>query len=156
MLALLALSLAAAAPEPAPQPRVPALCGMPIIIYFDNGSSALSDHGRAVLDIGSLAPRNAFALATRVRIEAHSDTVGSRARNLSLSRRRAMTVRDYLVRSGVAPNLIDIEPRGESHPMVPTPDEISEPSNRYVQVFEQLSQENLAARKAAQEEGVVC
>jgi OmpA-OmpF porin, OOP family len=53
-----------------------------------------------------------------VRIEGHTDSVGSDAYNLALSNRRATAVRDYLVKHGVAADRLTVEGKGESQPVV--------------------------------------
>lgn len=54
----------------------------------------------------------------RIRIEGHTDTQGSASYNLDLSRRRAESVRAFLVEQGVAPERLDAEGFGEQRPLV--------------------------------------
>jgi OOP family OmpA-OmpF porin len=50
-------------------------------------------------------------------IEGHTDAAGSRLYNTALSRRRAQTVKDYLVReAGVDPSRLQIIGKGPSEP----------------------------------------
>jgi len=53
----------------------------------------------------------------RFRIEGHTDNVGTYDMNQELSLRRAISVRDYLIGLGVAPNNIDVEGYGPSRPV---------------------------------------
>ncbi|MDG1570970.1 OmpA family protein [Robiginitalea sp. M366] len=51
----------------------------------------------------------------RIRIEAHTDSRGSKALNQSLSERRARAIRDYLVSQGALPEqIVEVEGLGES------------------------------------------
>jgi outer membrane protein OmpA-like peptidoglycan-associated protein len=53
----------------------------------------------------------------RFKIEGHTDSVGSLAANNELSLRRAITVRDYLIRQGVSASSIDVEGLGPTMPI---------------------------------------
>ena len=64
----------------------------------------------------------------------HTDTVGPKAYNDSLSRRRAEAVGKLLEAEGVAPGILEIASRGEDNPAVPTGDNVAEPRNRRVEV----------------------
>ena len=50
-------------------------------------------------------------------LRGHSDSVGSRAANLRLSRQRAEVVRDYLIEFGVEPHRLKIYALGERYPI---------------------------------------
>ena len=54
-----------------------------------------------------------------VRIEGHTDSVGSEAYNLLLSQRRADAVRDYLVRQGIPASRLSTSGMGEARPVAP-------------------------------------
>jgi len=58
---------------------------------------------------------------TAVRLVGYTDRLGSPQTNLALSRRRAETVRDYLVVRGVPPDVFSVEGRGEADPLVHCP-----------------------------------
>lgn len=55
---------------------------------------------------------------TAVRLVGYTDRLGSPQANLALSRRRAETVRDYLVVRGVPPDVFTVAGRGEADPLV--------------------------------------
>jgi OOP family OmpA-OmpF porin len=59
---------------------------------------------------------------TAVRLVGYTDRLGSPEANRALSRRRAETVRDYLVVRGVPPDVFTVEGRGEADPLVQCPD----------------------------------
>lgn len=64
-------------------------------------------------------------------IAGHTDTVGSPSHNANLSRRRAQSIGNWFVQSGV-PIPVYFEGFGEGSPKVKTGDEVDEPKNRRV------------------------
>lgn len=64
----------------------------------------------------------------------HADRAGSEAYNMALSLRRAETVRDALAGRGVPGDAMSVAARGESEPVVPTPDGVAEAANRRVEI----------------------
>lgn len=65
----------------------------------------------------------------------HTDSVGSDEYNDALALRRAETVRDALIRRGLAPENIAVTARGKRELLVPTADGVAEPRNRRVEVI---------------------
>src|SRR5262249_34505633 len=53
-----------------------------------------------------------------IEVEGHTDNVGAADYNQRLSENRADSVRDYLVRQGIAPSTVSTTGFGESHPVV--------------------------------------
>ena len=95
--------------------------------------------GSADLDIGA-APvltqvRDALAAdpALRLRLIGHTDSTGSAAINLPLSQRRAESVRQWLVASGVSPDRLSAEGRGPNEPIADNGSESGRALNRRVQ-----------------------
>ena len=81
---------------------------------------------RVALVIREVRPR-------RVRIEGHTDALGSDAYNLKLSLRRARAVRDWLVRrGGISARLLRVAGFGERRPVAPNrlPDGSDNPAGR--------------------------
>ena len=74
----------------------------------------------------------------KVTIQGHTDDVGDNAYNLDLSKKRAKTVRDYLISKGIAADRIRSEGYGETRPVQKGTDEISRQMNRRVE-FEILA-----------------
>ncbi|MBF0625067.1 MAG: OmpA family protein [Magnetococcales bacterium] len=70
----------------------------------------------------------------QVAVTGHTDRVGSADINYRLSLERASLVRDKLIAIGVTPSAIEVTSHGESNPIVPTADDVSEPRNRRVEV----------------------
>ncbi len=64
----------------------------------------------------------------------HTDDIGSEDYNLELSKRRALSVRDYLAESGIAPEIITTEGFGQSRPLVPESDALARAKNRRVEI----------------------
>ncbi len=64
----------------------------------------------------------------------HTDTVGSDAYNMRLSRRRAEAVSAELQAQGVPSSEIEIVAKGKRDLLVPTGDGVREPQNRRVQI----------------------
>ena len=111
------------------------LCGegyrQEIIYYeFDKGQSAETRNTiNRILDIGQ------FCNVDNIRVVGHTDTSGSAAYNLNLSKRRAKDARDELVRQGIAGERITSEGKGETEPFVPTGDGVKEQLNRRTEVL---------------------
>lgn len=139
-----ALAGSAAPPPPRPgTPEAPRLTTAPpdvpavsITVHFATGSASLSPEAvKALAPLGRAL--NSQALGPyRFRIEGHTDTVGSESMNQSLSGRRALAVRELLVRQfGVNPARLEAVGYGQTQLLVPTPDQVPEPRNRRVQVL---------------------
>jgi len=114
---------------------VTALCSeqyrQEIIYYeFDKGQSAETRNTiNRILDIGQ------YCNVDNIRVVGHTDTSGSAAYNLNLSKRRAKDARDELVRQGIAGERITSEGKGETEPFVPTGDGVKEQLNRRTEVL---------------------
>lgn len=86
-----------------------------VLFAFD--SAQLLDAGKKELDAAADAVTQKMQL-DRMLIVGHTDRLGADDYNLSLSKRRAESVRSYLVSRGVPVELIEIEGRGSSQPLV--------------------------------------
>jgi outer membrane protein OmpA-like peptidoglycan-associated protein len=71
---------------------------------------------------------------TQIQVTGHTDTVGSDAYNLRLSRRRAEAVAAELEAKGIPAGEIEIIAKGKHDLLVPTKDGVREPQNRRVQI----------------------
>lgn len=130
------------APTGAPPPvstvttAPPGVAAVSLTVNFATGSARLTPQAESVLDDLGRALGSAQLAPFRFRVEGHTDTVGSRALNQSLSEARAAAVRDYLVRRhGIAPARLEAIGLGEQQPLVATPDETPEARNRRVQIL---------------------
>jgi outer membrane protein OmpA-like peptidoglycan-associated protein len=66
----------------------------------------------------------------KLRIEGHTDAAGSPGYNVSLSKRRALSVGEYLVSQGVDPSRLILVGKGMTEPLTRNP---YDPTNRRVQ-----------------------
>jgi outer membrane protein OmpA-like peptidoglycan-associated protein len=69
----------------------------------------------------------------RVKIEGHTDDTGSREINTQLSRDRANSVRDYLIRWGISPELLEAEGYGPDRPIESNKTQRGRDANRRVE-----------------------
>jgi len=118
------------APPPAPTPRPP--LPREFIVFFDFDRATLTPAGRQVVADAAAAVR--AGQTTRIRLTGHTDTSGPARYNEGLSRRRAETVHDELVRLGVDRQGIATAWSGERQLRVQTPDGVREPQNRRVEI----------------------
>ena len=122
--------------RPAPAPAAAAGPSVNLTVNFPNGSAELTPEARATLDELGRALASSELSAYRFRIEGHTDTVGSRSYNQSLSEQRAEAVAHYITEKyGVATGRLQAVGMGSEGLLVPTPDQTPEPRNRRVQVI---------------------
>lgn len=89
------------------------------IVEFETASDQLTDKGKAVLD--ELAPILQGS-TDKLEVGGHTDNAGNAARNLSLSQRRAETVKKYLVGKGLDANRFTTKGYGQTKPVAGTVD----------------------------------
>ncbi|BDC49536.1 hypothetical protein F183_A18520 [Bryobacterales bacterium F-183] len=82
-------------------------------INFEFNSAVLTDGFPSLLRIAELLKGNP---AYRVRLDGHTDGIGSSSYNDALGAKRAEAVRDFLVKYGAASNQIQIVSKGEKDP----------------------------------------
>jgi iron complex outermembrane receptor protein len=130
-----------AGPEPAAPPTAyvppPAAAPAPAaahsyMVFFDFNKSELT--AQAVQIVDQAAANAAAGKVTQLTVTGHTDTVGSDAYNMRLSRRRAESVSAELEKRGVAASEIAIVAKGKRDLLVPTGDGVREPQNRRVQI----------------------
>lgn len=100
--------------EDAVPPLEPATLTVP---FGDRTTTRLDDATRAALD--GLLANPVVPAGGPIILRGHSDTRGSDGDNLAASRRRAETVRAYLVEKGVEAKRITIVALGENRPVAP-------------------------------------
>ena len=66
-------------------------------------------------------------------VEGHTDSIGSTKYNKTLSRKRAESVRQYLISKGVSPFKLKIAPYGESRPIASNKTETGRALNRRIE-----------------------
>lgn len=111
-------------PAPIPQPQP---------VRFDHDESRLRPDQIEIVEIAfqimRTHPKLEFVL------EGHADERGSTEYNLHLGERRAMAVRDYLVKGGIDPSRLKIVSKGEEDPTDPAHTEEAWAKNRRVEFF---------------------
>jgi OmpA-OmpF porin, OOP family len=107
-----------------------------LTVNFPTGSAELTPAARASLDNLGKALASSELANFRFRIEGHTDNVGSKETNLSLSQQRAEAVVSYLTSQyNVAPARLEAVGKGQEDPLVDTPPQTPEARNRRVQVI---------------------
>jgi iron complex outermembrane receptor protein len=117
---------------PAPVPPAPAPVAHSYMVFFDFNKSDLTPD--AVKIVGQAAANAGPAKVTKIDVTGHTDTVGSDAYNMRLSRRRAESVAAELEKDGVPASEIAIFAKGKHDLLIPTGDGVKEPQNRRVQI----------------------
>ncbi|HIF11073.1 MAG TPA: OmpA family protein, partial [Sneathiellales bacterium] len=113
-------------PEPDPEPVV-----RNFIVFFDWDKSELTATAAQIVDAAS---QESERVKLHIRLTGHADRSGADGYNMGLSKNRAETVREEMIRLGVAGDDIAIAWKGERGLLVPTPDNIREPQNRRVEI----------------------
>lgn len=104
-------------------------------VEFATGSAQLTPGAMQALDQLGTALTSADLKSYRFRIAGHTDTVGSRAYNLTLSQERANAVAQYLEsKFSISASRLTAIGRGENGLLVQTPPQTPEPRNRRVQI----------------------
>ena len=123
---------AAYVPPPAQAPAPMPKAASSYLVFFDFDKSDLTPQALTIVDT---AARNAATTkVTEISVTGHTDTVGSDAYNMRLSRRRAESVAAQLEKDGIASGEIAIVAKGKRDLLVPTADGVKEPQNRRVQI----------------------
>ena len=111
---------------------VPAQAPKRYLVFFDFNKSDLTPQALTIVD--QAAGNAGQAKATKLGVTGHTDTVGSDAYNMRLSRRRAQSVAARLEKDGIPASEIEIVAKGKHDLLVPTADGVKEPQNRRVQI----------------------
>jgi outer membrane protein OmpA-like peptidoglycan-associated protein len=103
------------------------------VLYFKIDSTELLPDSAMLITkiIGSIRQRKSFDIS----VNGHSDRSGEDAYNLDLSLKRAAYIKELIVKEGIDERYITTDSHGEGNPVVPTPDGVSEPLNRRVEVI---------------------
>lgn len=125
----------AAAPELPAEPAAPPQRAARIVlrgVNFGHDSANIDASSAVVLDVAAETLRSNPNV--RVGVEGHTDSTGSDAYNESLSKRRANSVRDYLVKSGVSADRLVTSGYGEAQPVASNDNEDGRRMNRRVEL----------------------
>ena len=123
---------AEAAPYTPPPVAAVAPAPKSYLVFFDFNKSDLTGQAQQIVD--QAASNAGPAKVTRLTVTGHTDTVGSDAYNMRLSRRRAESVAARLEKDGIPSSEIEIVAKGKRDLLVPTADGVKEPQNRRVQI----------------------
>ncbi|MBI5592223.1 MAG: OmpA family protein [Deltaproteobacteria bacterium] len=104
-----------------------------ILLYFQGTSSVLIPESTEMIPkiISVIEQRR----SSDIGIAGHADRTGSESVNLKLSRERAESVRRLLTDAGIPSEHLDVHFFGDKLPLIPTPNRVSEPRNRRVEVI---------------------
>ncbi|WP_375737932.1 OmpA family protein [Pseudomonas boanensis] len=103
-------------------------------LLFEFDSAKLTAADEAKLDSVASRLKNEAPTA-KLTVTGHTDSVGSDAYNQKLSERRAQSVTDYLIRSGVpAGNFVGVTGAGESQPVADNATKDGRSQNRRVEI----------------------
>lgn len=103
-------------PPPAPEPKITSGTTIRLRgVNFDYDKSNIRSDAAAILDEAARLLKDNPDV--KVRVTAHTDSIGSDSYNQSLSERRAQSVKAYLVAKGVAASRLSTEGRGEKEPI---------------------------------------
>lgn len=101
------------------------------VFYFEFDKSSLTAETRRALDAYAMvlkaSPRN-------IRLEGHADERGTREYNIALGERRAKSVADYLIASGLSASTIETISYGEERPAVNASNAAAWSQNRRVEL----------------------
>ena len=100
------------------------------LFFATNETTILPESKSSMQDLYDLMNENP---EIRIRITGHTDNVGSDEANQKLSEGRANSVREELIRRGIAPERIEAEGKGESQPITTNDTEEGRAQNRRVE-----------------------
>jgi len=103
-------------------------------VYFNLGKDSIKPVSYSLLDEVA-ETMLAHPELTKVRVEGHTDSRGSAASNLALSKRRAASVMSYLIGKGVSADRLESEGFGETKPVKQGNNEAAWAANRRVDFF---------------------
>ncbi|MCF4165204.1 OmpA family protein [Zavarzinia compransoris] len=119
-------------PVPAPAPVSDAVLARSFMVFFDWDSSIVTEDASAIIKDAAQSAMNLGV--SRIELTGHADRSGSETYNQALSLRRAAAVKAELIAIGIAESEIVTIGKGESAPLVPTPDGVREAQNRRVEI----------------------
>lgn len=124
-----ALARIEGAPIPGPEP----MAQTEYLVFFDFDKANIRPSEEHKIDSAATDVRD--RQAGKVTVVGHTDTTGSLEYNMALSLRRADSVREALIISGVPADIIEVIARGETEPRVPTGDGVREQENRRAEIL---------------------
>ncbi|MGN7985604.1 OmpA family protein [Burkholderia sp. 22313] len=123
---------AASAAEPAPAPAAVEHVNLAGDALFATGLATLTPAARASLD--QLLNERDDRTYTQITVTGYTDSAGSDASNLALSKRRAQTVASYLKAHGLKAQAVSVTGRGSADPVASNATAEGRASNRRVDI----------------------
>ena len=102
-------------------------------VLFPFGSAVLRPEAAGALDEALASMRQTYPYPV-IRVEGHTDSVGSDAANDALSLSRAESVRQFLMSRGIPPGAISVEGFGKRRPVAPNDTQANRARNRRVEL----------------------
>jgi len=106
----------------------------PSVAMFERKSYELTEQGKALLEANREAAADLLSRATFIEIIGHTDDKGDEKNNMSLSKLRAASVRDYLISKGVDASKIITTGKGETKPIASNETKEGRAKNRRVEI----------------------
>ena len=125
-MALVSLGACEGAPSCPEQPTRPVVSYKFWTVFFEAGTTQLNSRSAQSLDDFAAKAKELDGAAI---VETHTDRIGDQERNFALSYRRALALRDALVRRGVSGEKIVLTPRGDRQPIAPQPKGVADALN---------------------------
>lgn len=100
-------------------------------IEFETGSASLTPSGKAILD--EMATAMKTLESRKFEVVGHTDSQGSREKNVALSAERAKSVKDYLTAKGIDPTAINTSGMGPNRPVASNATEAGRARNRRIE-----------------------
>ncbi len=118
---------------PAPKPVIQAKkITIDQMVHFDFDKYNIKKDSYGILsDVASILKSN--PQIKKIRIEGHTDAIGTDAYNMKLSQRRANSVREYLIKQGVSADRLEAVGYGKSRPIAPNNTAAGRAKNRRVE-----------------------
>jgi outer membrane protein OmpA-like peptidoglycan-associated protein len=102
-------------------------------VFFDFDRYDLTAEGTRVVDAAVAEAQQGGP--AQIEITGNTDLAGTSAYNMVLSKRRAETVRRYMIARGIDAGEITVRWVGKSNPAVATADGVRDPRNRRVEIM---------------------
>jgi NitT/TauT family transport system substrate-binding protein len=110
--------------------KAEAVASKPVRVAFPTGSATLDESAKTIIDLKFVEAAKAFP-GSRIRIEGNTDSTGARGPNVTLSKKRAQSVVDYLVSThGMDRNRFVVVGNGPDKPLCPEKTEVCYSKNR--------------------------
>jgi outer membrane protein OmpA-like peptidoglycan-associated protein len=107
----------------------------PSVALFERKSYELTEQGKALLEKNLEAAKELLSRATFIEIIGHTDDKGDERDNMSLSKLRAASVRDYLISNGVDASKMITTGMGETRPIASNDTKEGRAKNRRVEIL---------------------